>query len=131
LESAPDDFAGSGLTPDEIAALRTLATASVHGAIHLHREALGAFDDADIIAELTRCAVSDATSAEVVLGSGSAFVGLRNRFVLGQFCVQPLGRATRRTPGKPRLIANTGRVCASGQAGRVVAAGQRPHHQPS
>jgi 3-methyladenine DNA glycosylase/8-oxoguanine DNA glycosylase len=53
LESAPADLAGAGLTPDEIAALRSLATASVPGTIHLHREALGALDDADTIAELT------------------------------------------------------------------------------
>lgn len=30
-----------------------LATASVRGTIHLHRKALGALDDADVIAELT------------------------------------------------------------------------------
>jgi DNA-3-methyladenine glycosylase II len=53
LESAPSDLSDAGLTPDEIAALRALATASVQGTIHLHRPALGVLDDADIIGELT------------------------------------------------------------------------------
>jgi DNA-3-methyladenine glycosylase II len=67
LESAPADLAGAGLTPDEIAALRTLATASVHGTIHLHREALAALDDADVIAELTSLPGIGRDAAEMFL----------------------------------------------------------------
>jgi DNA-3-methyladenine glycosylase II len=67
LESAPADLAGTGLTPDEIAALRGLAAASAHGTIHLHREALEALADADVIAELTSLPGIERDAAQMFL----------------------------------------------------------------
>lgn len=100
LESAAADLAGAGLTPDEIAALRTLATASVHGPDPPAPRGAGR--------PRRRRHQHELTSVPGIgrhFGRGCSRVRQRfrqtpNRLILGQFRAQPLAAA--RYPGRDR-----------------------------